>query len=406
MDCELGAAQARALGVTGGTVSKYASSWNLWLDFLHRIHFHNDPYLEELSPPDKLRVCSAFLHARRRGDLGGTRSARQVAASTAKSTLDHVASTFVANSRPDPTADTRGDRHEYLRRQISGYRRHDPPVKHQKALPPIVFRHVIHYATHPRAKARSQLLSGALFFALRSCEYLFIGHKDRKTRTIEVQDIVFTNGASIVPHSSPHLHLSEAVTINFGDQKSEIRFELVTQYNNGDSQLNPVYNWASIVRRIRSYPGFSPSWPVFTYHDEKGFSRITASEITIEIKAAVSAIGEDVLGFTPDDVGAHSPRASLAMLMYLAKEPVYTIMLIGRWSSDAFLAYIEKQIKEFTKGVSTRMLQHETFINIPAFNHHMKENQGTQSRQARQRDIHKAVFGHQGSLRHALRPRN
>ena len=39
---------------------------------------------------------------------------------------------------------------------------------------------------------------------------------------IEVQDIVFTNGASIVPHLSPHLHLSEAVTINFGDQKSEI----------------------------------------------------------------------------------------------------------------------------------------------------------------------------------------
>ena len=41
--------------------------------------------------------------------------------------------------------------------------------------------------------------------------------------------------------------------------------------------------------------------------------------------------------------------------MYLAKEPVYTIMLVGRWSSDAFLAYIEKQIKEFTKGVSSRM---------------------------------------------------
>ena len=52
-------------------------------------------------------------------------------------------------------------------------------------------------------------------------------------------------------------------------------------------------------------------------------------------------------------------------MVYLAKEPVYTIMLIGRWSSDAFLAYIEKQIKEFTKGVSTRMLQNNTFFNLP-----------------------------------------
>ena len=81
-------------------------------------------------------------------------------------------------------------------------------------------------------------------------------------------------------------------------------------------------------------------------------------------------------------------------------------MLVGRWNSDAFLAYIEKQIKEFTKGVSSRMLAHETFLNIPAFNHHLKENLGTHSRQSRRRDIHKAVFGHQGSLRHAPRPRN
>ena len=41
-------------------------------------------------------------------------------------------------------------------------------------------------------------------------------------------------------------------------------------------------------------------------------------------------------------------------------------MLIRRWSSDAFIAYIEKQIKEFTKGFSMRMLQNVvTFFNIP-----------------------------------------
>ena len=279
-------------------------------------------------------------------------------------------------------------------------------MKHQKAMPPVVFRYVINHSAHPRAAARGQLLAGALFFALRSCEYLFIGWGERKTRTIEVRDIVFTVGATVIPHDHPFLHMSEAVTINFGDQKSEIRFELVTQYNNDDPQLNPVRNFAAIVKRIRSYPGFDPSWPIYTYYDGSSFSKITSHEMSLEIKFAVDAIGKEVLGFTKDDVGAHSPRASLAMLMYLAKEPVYTIMLVGRWNSDAFLAYIEKQIKEFTKGVSSRMLSHETFVNIPSFNHHLKENQGVNSRHARRRDIHKAVFGPQGSLRHALRPRN
>ena len=286
-------------------------------------------------------------------------------------------------------------------------------MKHQKALPPVVFRLAIDRARLPRAHARTQLLSGALFFALRGCEYVFVGAGERKTRPIEVRDIIFTRGCTIVPHSDPELHLADAVSINFGDQKSEIRFELVTQYNNSDPQLNPVSNWAYTIRRIRSYPGFDPSWEVSTYFEDGRFSKITASEMIDEIKFAVSCVGKDVLGFTADDVGLHSVRGSLAMLMYLAKEPVYTIMLVGRWSSDAFLAYIEKQIKEFTRGVSTRMLQHETFCNIPAFNsrapsiqHHLVENQGVHSPKHHRRDIHKAVFGRQGSLRRALQPRN
>jgi len=71
----------------------------------------------------------------------------------------------------------------------------------------------------------------------------------------------------------------------------------------------------------------------------------------------VDAIGVDVIGFISDEIGTHSGRASLAMMMYLAKEQIYTIMLVGRWNSDAFLAYIEKQVRETTNGVSARMTQ-------------------------------------------------
>jgi len=73
-----------------------------------------------------------------------------------------------------------------------------------------------------------------------------------------------------------------------------------------------------------------------------------------DIKEAVDNIGEEKLGYTSADVGTHSVRSSLAMLMYLAGEPVYAIMLIGRWRSHAFLNYIEKQVRELTEGVSTK----------------------------------------------------
>ncbi|KAL7473985.1 hypothetical protein ACHAWX_000001 [Stephanocyclus meneghinianus] len=88
------------------------------------------------------------------------------------------------------------------------------------------------------------------------------------------------------------------------------------------------------------------------------------------------------------------------MLMYLAKEPVYTIMLIGRWSSDAFLAYIEKQVKEFTKGVSSRMLQYNTFYNIPLARDERADKSKSHS-QSSQWQANLNIFGRQaGSLRH------
>jgi hypothetical protein len=53
------------------------------------------------------------------------------------------------------------------------------------------------------------------------------------------------------------------------------------------------------------------------------------------------------------------------MAMYLAGVPVFTIMLLGRWSSDAFLRYIRKQVKEFSTGISQKMIHHEDFFTIP-----------------------------------------
>jgi hypothetical protein len=46
--------------------------------------------------------------------------------------------------------------------------------------------------------------------------------------------------------------------------------------------------------------------------------------------------------------------------------PVYMIILIGRWSSNAFLLYIHKQVQEFSRNISTNMMQNESFFTIPS----------------------------------------
>jgi len=239
---------------------------------------------------------------------------------------------------------------------------------------------------------------------MQSCEYTYVGKGVRKTRAIRAYDVVFRHGARVIDHDSPYLHLSHAVSINFGDQKSEIKDETVSQDNNWKHELNPVYHYANTIRRLRSYPGYSDTWELYTFFDGINFSKIQPSEILIDLRSSVDAIGVDILGFTSANIGTHSIRASLAMMIYLAKEPIYTIMLVGRWSSDAFLAYIEKQVKESTKGVSSRMLKHDTFYNIPLARDERADKDKSHS-QSSQRQANLNIFGQQaGSLRHQHRP--
>lgn len=97
----------------------------------------------------------------------------------------------------------------------------------------------------------------------------------------------------------------------------------------------------------------------------KKIHKITGPQLLRQIRLAAVAIGKDILGFSPQDLGLHSARSGAAMAMYLSGVPIYTIMLLGQWSSDAFLRYIRKQVKEFSKGISNKMLINDEFFAIP-----------------------------------------
>eukprot|EP00957_Ditylum_brightwellii_P161711 12312077-Ditylum_brightwellii.AAC.1 len=98
---------------------------------------------------------------------------------------------------------------------------------------------------------------------------------------------------------------------------------------------------------------------------------ITANKILENICATVSCMGKDTLGFTAKEVRTHSTQSASTMEIYLAQVPVFAIMLIGMWSSDAFLLCIREQVQDFTKGISSKMLISPNFLTIPdAAAHH------------------------------------
>ncbi len=96
---------------------------------------------------------------------------------------------------------------------------------------------------------------------------------------------------------------------------------------------------------------------------------IPGSVFLTKIRTAVQTLGYEKLGFHPEDVGTHSNHLGEAMGISLAGTPVYTIMLMGRWSSDTFMRYIHKQVLSFSHGIAAKMLTYEEFYTVPDFVH-------------------------------------
>lgn len=87
--------------------------------------------------------------------------------------------------------------------------------------------------------------------------------------------------------------------------------------------------------RISSYPGSNDNTPVSAVWRYNTISHITAHDVITSLRDAVTCHCKNDLRIYKHEIGTHSIRSGAAMAMYLGGVPVFAIMMIGRWSSDA-----------------------------------------------------------------------
>lgn len=204
---------------------------------------------------------------------------------------------------------------------------------------------------------------------MRSCEYVKVSG-DRKTNQIHICDVQFFKGTRELHHNSPAFSLGclcyvDTVSVTFTLQKNQEKEDTVTMHRSSDPTFCPVCTCASIVIRLRTTSGTSDHTTVNAYHDSGRLNFVTAKQVSDAIKANILQMGQDRLGFTTDNIGIHSIRASTAMALNLGRIPIYVIVLVSRWSSDAFFNYIRKKVQDFTRGVSDAMLSTPKYVTIP-----------------------------------------
>ena len=138
----------------------------------------------------------------------------------------------------------------------------------------------------------------------------------------------------------------------------------VTLPRNDDPLMCPVKACARIYARVAKYPGVSKDTSINAYMIGQKFYYFSSNDMINTLRKAVRMIGEPALGFKSSEVGTHSLRSGGAMALCLAGIEEYRIKIIGRWKSDGFMKYIRKQIKQFTEGVSARMIENESFFQL------------------------------------------
>jgi hypothetical protein len=361
----LGAAHARHDGVTASTHRKSDFHFRNWLKFLDQSEIFDDTFLDSFSRIDKHRILGSFLQkVREKTYSQSTKENECLASSTCSTALSNVCATFRNEGRPDPSLDPDGNTSFLLRRQLKGYTNLDPASKGQKPIPLHLLTEMINRpCSEPGLIVFHELTILAYFFAMRSCEYL-LTTGERRTQPLRRRNFSFRRENKLVPHDSNDLHLADSVTITFEFQKRDLRDDQVTQSKSGHQLLCPVRAAATVVKRLlRQSP--STDTFVYSYTDKKGkLWNLTAKTALAHLRCFIATV-DPVFGLKPNEIGLHSLRSAAAMGMYLNDIPVYTIMLLGRWSSDAFLQYIRKQVTEFSNNVSRKMIKNPKYHHLP-----------------------------------------
>ena len=96
-------------------------------------------------------------------------------------------------------------------------------TKHQKTTPSNLVLHIYKWTNTHMNTAIGQLISGAFFLGMRSCEYLTTPKReDKRARIIQKGCIHFYRKCRELSHDSGTLHLDDKVSLKFRTQKNGV----------------------------------------------------------------------------------------------------------------------------------------------------------------------------------------
>ena len=256
-----------------------------------------------------------------------------------------------------------------LTQMLKGYCVADPPTKQQAAIPPSILKEAYTSTTSSREKQHATLLIGAFFYRCWSCEYLQV-NGIRKMMMITVLDIQFFKNNREINHEKGTqtrvLMVANVVMVTFWLQKNDEKYTKIPMHRTSCPTLCLVKAWTRIIFHLCQQKFSHDRTLVFAYWQNDQSMKPFAVEETVKyLQQLVQKFGSGRIGILPEDIGTHPIQSSFAMALILGGTPVFEVMLVGWWASDAFIRYIQSQVLDFSKGISDKMIKNNNYFCVP-----------------------------------------
>lgn len=330
-----------ARATTSSTESKRIGDIFRWQLFLSKAGKSKDLFLKNIGSEERFQLCdyvTSFLVQYRYNQFR-TKASGEIKVEQLNRALSNIAQAFRNEGLRDPSRDQDGKRHPKISRLLQTYSNEDPPVNRQPPLPMSFYKSFASMKATKISEAIGQVVSGALHFGMRSCEFSKSDEKYPRTKIIRICDIKFYDKHGTEVKTSRRK--AYMVKLTFINQKNGVKNEVQIRYRPTKiSSMNVVFLWAKIVERIESYNESSPVTTINAFEENGKMKYFSSTSVRKHIKAAVLIIGEETLGVKSSEIGTRTVRTSYATMLSHQHVDPKVIQKAGRWLSDVFMRYI------------------------------------------------------------------
>jgi hypothetical protein len=358
---ELGLIQKlTAAGVAAGRQHSTHTSWDIWQHFCESLHY--DPYLGNIHDP--IPLLQVFAHRYSTGVLAPSGS--PVRSRTVEAALRAVGQTLATLGHQDPRLQPSGKLDIRLSRQLSAYKKQEPPPTRVKPIPfPIIARtaELCCIANTAQSHAIADMLVLGFFFLLRPGEYACTYNDEASPfRYCDVHLMIDNCRLNHFTCHAASYDMVNFVALEFTNQKNGVRGELVGQSASGHPTWCPIQAIIGRIKHLR-LNNDSPTTPLYTYRTNS-WQSVTTTILTYHLRTITLALG-DRYGIQSNEISIRSLRSSGAMALLCAKVDTDMIRLLGRWRSDEMLRYLHVQSFPLLAPLAQQMLRHGDFSLLP-----------------------------------------